>query len=55
MAKHPIKKWEVTIIELKNSKKKYKVTRRLEDLGISETLILDSRQEALKIFEKWLQ
>ena len=46
---------EVTIIELKNSVKRYKVTRRIPDLSISETLVFSSKEEAKKQFDEWLE
>ena len=53
--KHLNKKWEISIIELKNSKgKKYKVTRRLPELGVSETRIFSSKKEAKRLFDEWL-
>ena len=52
--KHPIKK-EVTIIELQeNGKKKFKVTKRIPYLKVSETKIFNSKEEAKKQFEEWL-
>jgi hypothetical protein len=54
-AKHINKKWEISIIELQNSKgKKYKVTRRLPELGVSETKIFSSKEEAKQLFNEWL-
>ncbi len=53
--KHLNKKWEISIIELQNSKgKKYKVTRRLPELGVSETRIFSSKKEAKQLFDEWL-
>ena len=55
LEKHLNKKWEISIIELQNSKgKKYKVTRRLPELGISETRIFSSKNEAKQLFDEWL-
>ena len=53
--KHPIK-WEVSIIELQeNGKKKFKVTRRVPALSVSETKIFDNIEEAKKQFDEWLE
>lgn len=52
---HFVTKWEVTIIELENHVgKKYKVTRRLPDMSVSETKVFGSKEEAKKQFEDWL-
>ena len=49
------KKWEVSIIELnRNGKTKYKVTRRLPEMSVAETKILDSKEEALRQLQEWL-
>lgn len=54
--KHPIKKWEVSIIELKNHKgKKFKVTRRYPKLLVAETKVFKSKEKAKKQFEEWLK
>jgi len=53
--KHPIK-WEVSIIELQeNGKKKFKVTRRVPYLSVSETKVFESKEEAKKQFDEWLE
>jgi hypothetical protein len=53
--KHLNKKWEISIIELQNSKgKKFKVTRHLPELGVSETKIFSSKKEAKQLFDEWL-
>ena len=53
--KHLTKKWEVSITEVHDGEiKKYKVTKRLPELSISETRILDSKEEAIKLFNEWL-
>ena len=52
--KHPIK-WEVSIIELQeNGEKKFKVTRRVPALSVSETKIFDNLKRAKKQFDEWL-
>ena len=54
--KHPTKKWEISIIEVENHiGKKYKVTRRLPELGVAETKIFKSKAEAKKQFDSWLK
>jgi hypothetical protein len=53
--KHLSKKWEISIIELQNSKgKKYKVTRRLPDLSVAETRVFTSKKKAKALFDEWL-
>jgi len=53
--KHLNKKWEISIIELQNSKgKKYKVIRRLPDFSVAETRIFSSKKEAKQLFDEWL-
>jgi len=54
--KHLTKKWEISIIELENNtEKKYKVTRRLPDLSVAETKVFNSKEEAKKQFDEWLE
>ncbi len=51
--KHPIKKWEVSIIELDYENiKKFKVTRRLAEMTVAETKVFDSKEDAKKQFEE---
>lgn len=53
--KHPIKKWEISLIELKNnSGKKFKLTRRLPDLSVAETKFFRSKKKAKEQFDDWL-
>ena len=53
---HLTKKWEVSIVELENSVgKKYKVTRKISDLSVSETEVFRSKEEAKKQFDEWLK
>ena len=48
-------KWKVTIIELEsNYKKEYKVTRRIPCLKLAETRVFQSKEEAKKQFEDWM-
>ncbi len=54
--KHLTKKWEISLIELKNSiGKKYKVTRRIPYLSIAETKVFRSKKKAKKQFDDWLK
>ncbi len=46
--------WEISIIELKNNKKRYKVTRKISELSITETKFFEKKEEATKQFEEWL-
>jgi hypothetical protein len=53
--KHLTRKWEVSIIEVENHiGKKYKVTRRVPELSVSDTKVFRSKEEAKKQFEEWL-
>ena len=47
-------KWEVTIMELKENGEKYKVTRRIPGMSVSETKLFKSKEEAIKQLEEWL-
>ncbi len=54
--KHPIKKWEVSIMELQNNiGKKFKVTRRLPDMLVAETKVFTTKRKAKKLFDEWLK
>jgi hypothetical protein len=49
------KNWEITMIELQNSiGKKYKVTRRLPEFLISETMMFRSKESAKKQLDEWI-
>lgn len=48
-------KWEVTMMELEGNGKKFKVTRRIPELHVSETKIFNSKDEARRQFEEWLE
>ena len=49
------KKWEVTIIELEDPQgKRYKVTRRVPEMGVAETKFFATLEEARSQFEEWL-
>ena len=53
--KHPIKQWEVSIIEIKDSEGiKYKVTRRIPEMLVAETKIISDKQKAIELFNEWL-
>lgn len=53
--KHPIKKWEVSIMEIQDEEgTKFKVTRRLAEMSVAETKIFDSKEEAKRQFDEWL-
>ena len=55
MAKHPTKKWEVTIMEYQDETgTKYKVTRRIPEMSVAETKIFSSKEKAKRQFEEWL-
>jgi len=54
--KHAIKKWEVSLMELKNNGgKEYKVTRRIPKMSVAETKFFRSKKEAKKKFNEWLK
>lgn len=54
--KHFAKKWEISFIELINGvETKYKVTRKIPELSISETILFKSKEKAKKKFEEWLR
>ncbi len=56
ITKHPIKKWEVSIIEIQyGNETKYKVTRRIAEMSVSETKVFDSKIKAKEQFDTWLQ
>jgi hypothetical protein len=53
--KHETKKWEVSIIELQNGVgKRYKVTRKIPELSVSETKFFRSKKTAIQKFNEWL-
>lgn len=54
MSKHLTKKWEVSIIELRNHETRFKVTRRIPELSVAETKVFSSKEEAKKQFDEWL-
>jgi len=53
--KHPIRKWEVSIMEYQDETgTKYKVTRRIPELSVAETMVFNSKEKAKIQFEEWL-
>ena len=54
--KHPVKKWEVSIMEFQDETGiKFKVTRRVIEASVAETKVFKTKEEAKKQFEEWLQ
>lgn len=50
------RKWEVSIIELKSDKcKKFKVTRKISEMSLSETKIFSNKEEAKRQFDEWME
>lgn len=50
------KQWELSILEFsEDGQLKYKVTRRLPTLALAETKIFNSKEEAIKQFNEWLE
>ena len=50
------RKWEISIMELQNHiGTKFKVTRRLPELLVSETKVFRSKSDAKKQIEEWLK
>jgi len=39
---------------INEGKKCYKVTRRLPEMSVAETIILETKEEAISLFENWL-
>ena len=53
--KHTTKKWEVSIMEFENhTGKKLKATRKIPAMCVAETKIFNSKEDALKQFDEWL-
>ncbi len=49
-------KWEISVITLySGKKKKYKVTRRVPELNVSETKVFKSKKKAKEQLEGWLE
>mgnify|MGYP001617041006 CR=1 len=50
------KTWEVSFMQLENGTEiKFKVTRRMPSLSIAETKMFNSKEEAKRQFDEWLQ
>ncbi len=50
------RRWEITIIELRNhGKKRYKVTRRNPELSVAETKVFMSKETAQRQVHEWLK
>jgi len=47
--------WEVTIMELQDNGKQFKVTRRIKELNVAETKLFKSKEEATRQIKEWLQ
>ncbi|HLC96838.1 MAG TPA: hypothetical protein VJH97_05960 [Candidatus Nanoarchaeia archaeon] len=53
---HPVTRSEISIIEIKGKDGiRFKVTRRIPDLSVSETRIFTSKEEAKRQFNEWLE
>jgi len=53
---HFTRRCEISIIELTNTVgKKFKVTKRVPDMCVSETKIFRSKKKAKKQFDDWLK
>ena len=51
-----IKTWEVSLMEFEDdSGKIYKVTRRYPEYSVSETKVFKSKEDAVKLFKRWLE
>jgi|TARA_B100002003_G_C13653127_1_gene332178 predicted GIY-YIG superfamily endonuclease len=48
-------KWEVTIMEMHDNGKRFKVTRRMHEMNVSETKVFDTKEDAMKQFNEWLE
>ena len=54
--KHLTKKWEISIMEIKDEEgTKFKVTRRLPEMAVAETKIFRNKKMAKKLFYQWLK
>ena len=47
--------WEVSIMQLEEDGKRFKVTRRIPKLSVSETKFFKTKEKAKKQFEEWLK
>jgi hypothetical protein len=46
-------KWKVSIMELKNGKVQFKVTRTIPEMKVSETKLFDKKEDALRQLSEW--
>lgn len=53
--KETTSKWEVSIIELHNGGERFKVTRRLPGLAVAETRLFQTKEEAKRQIDEWLE
>jgi len=54
--KHQYKKWVVSIKEYETpSGREWKVTRRLVEMSVAETLIFKFKKEAIRQYKEWLR
>jgi hypothetical protein len=47
-------KWEVSIMELTDNEKSFKVTRHLADIDVTEVRFFQTKRHALRQFNSWL-
>lgn len=52
---HPVKKWVVSLIALKENGSKFKVARRLPEWSVAEIKFFARKEDAKKQFEQWLE
>lgn len=56
LSKHPVKRWEVSIIEMQAPDGLiYKVNRTMADMAVSETRMFATKELAKAQFEEWLE
>tara|TARA_Y100000034_G_scaffold133703_1_gene199968 strand:- start:3533 stop:3763 length:231 start_codon:yes stop_codon:yes gene_type:complete len=48
------KKWEVSIMEIRDNGARFKVTRRVPEMGVAETKLFNTKEEAKQQFDQWL-
>ena len=53
--KHKVSKWIVSIMEFRDNGKKFKVTRRIPEMSVSETKLFRTKKKAKKQFDEWLK
>ena len=47
-------KWEVSIMELRNGKVQFKVTRQMPEMKVAETKIFNNKEDALRQVQEWM-